>query len=99
MKITNEFEYTEEVPDGYKPLTWAYDLISTEDFGRMIEECRRQESHGESVLIYWFDTRKLPRKVRIMEHDTTNQKRWTNKESAYGEIWVRSHDAPNQSAR
>ena len=72
---------TNEPPDNYVRLTYAYDLLNGERF-QLLRECRRLEKKGSNVLVKWWDTRKDGRLVERGDDVVTV------KPGVWGEIWV-----------
>lgn len=68
-------------PSSYSQVTYAYDLLSSQDKKAMIDECKRLEKKGDKPVVYYFDTRGENRKVRVACDA------WTRKAGVFGEIW------------
>ena len=74
---------TEQLPEGYEPVTYAWDLFNQER-AQMLREATRLKEKGEDIIIVCFDTRKgLIEDLRVREDQVAN------KRSLYGEIWRR----------
>ena len=84
MKKLTDFETYFTAPDGYAPLTYAYDLLNERDQSAIVREMTRLESHEADAVIVMFDTREHMEPVRVEDE------RVSYKPSLWGEIWKRS---------
>lgn len=77
------FDCTDKAPPNasYEAVTYAYDLLNTEQKGLMVKELKRLRGKGETVVVYYFDTRKFP------DHVQLEAEKWTQKPSVFAEIW------------
>jgi len=72
----------EEPPAGFEPITWAWDLHTSER-AMMIREAERISEKGTEVCLKLWDNRKVGDPVQISED------RVTEKRSVWAEIWTR----------
>jgi len=79
-----EFEtYTNDTPpDEYSQLTYAYDLLDTNEAMMMERESKRLASKGIDVVWQLWDTRDTK------ERTETRMDHFTHKQSLYAAIWV-----------
>ena len=81
--VNIKYPTTDKVPpaSGYEAVTYAYDLLSSQEKKAMLDECARLEKKGDTVIVYYYDTRHEPREVQVQVE------RVSTKPSVWGEIW------------
>lgn len=83
--INIKYPTTDKEPPGvYTPVTYAYDLLSSQEKKAMLDECARLDAKGDNVIVWYYDTRGEPRDVQV------EGERVSKKPSVWGEIWRES---------
>ena len=72
----------DQVPEGFEPLTWAWDL-HTSEHPMMMREAVRLSERGVEVGLKLWDNRKSMEPVRVSDD------RVTEKRSVWAELWTR----------